>query len=322
MEKLIKSKLQDGSLLLINDKFLIQRYNNALKALIAKETKLSEFNIDATGYSPEIAKELNDTDYLNINKTNKKIIIISTKQSQLPVIDAHFSNVKYAVKTFINENYEKIFALLGKDVIFGEIEDFIFKINNVNDLLKITKVHIQVDTYNKIIENSKDIIKMKEQLLGKNDLWNNNEFLHTLVNKANIAGNIDVENIMSNDIIYENIDYYTSLLNGVYIFDNLKKNKRIVYLKNREGIEIGVEENDSISILDMDRVKDTKTFNRMFYLDVDKEKLQFKINYILDVLLINYFGNIDINILELSEHKKNILIDTHFDDLAKSYHEL
>ena len=242
-------------------------------------------------------------------------------------IHGHLETLKNLVDR-LDDDYILVGDLVDRGPNSAGVIDFV--IHNEVKMVIGNHERMMIDAFNEILENNilvefvdeinstkEDMFYFNNMFMRKNpdtEFWLNNGGRNTLLSYIT-EDCFDLDKFMTHIEYLQKIPYY-------YIFDNLKKNKRIVYLKNREGIEIGVEENDSISILDMDRVKDTKTFNRMFYLDVDKEKLQFKINYILDVLLINYFGNIDINILELSEHKKNILIDTHFDDLAKSYHEL
>ncbi|RUX53581.1 hypothetical protein EN994_13510, partial [Mesorhizobium sp. M7A.F.Ca.CA.002.09.1.1] len=53
-----------GRLLTVDEPHLIQRYNKALAAFGLKPTKLKTFQIDRTGFSPEVAEECDDYDYL------------------------------------------------------------------------------------------------------------------------------------------------------------------------------------------------------------------------------------------------------------------
>jgi len=58
MMRLVRYGLMFGNLIEVRSEALVGRYNRALKHLIDKETKLTEFHIDICGYSPEIGDEL------------------------------------------------------------------------------------------------------------------------------------------------------------------------------------------------------------------------------------------------------------------------
>ena len=60
MDLLRDSELIYGRLLRVEEPHLIERYNKALAAFGLKPTKLTSFEIDRSGFSPEIAEELGD----------------------------------------------------------------------------------------------------------------------------------------------------------------------------------------------------------------------------------------------------------------------
>jgi hypothetical protein len=114
MEKTYNSELNEiiyRELLVIGSKTLIERYNKALEKLTGKRTSLNLFHIDRSGYSPEIALEFEDNDYLDTFGINKKFIIVSLAQKDLPVIRSHFSSTGEFLKEFIDDNHECILTL-------------------------------------------------------------------------------------------------------------------------------------------------------------------------------------------------------------------
>ncbi len=54
-----------GRLLTVQEPHLIARYNKALAAFGLSPTALARFEIDRTGFSPQVAEELGDPDYLD-----------------------------------------------------------------------------------------------------------------------------------------------------------------------------------------------------------------------------------------------------------------
>ncbi|MCF6275125.1 MAG: hypothetical protein L3J05_05115, partial [Robiginitomaculum sp.] len=91
MMRLLKYGLIFGNLIEINSPALVGRYNRALMHLIGKETELTEFHIDISGYSPEIGGEFGDDLYLNPNGCNRQFILLTTDQKTAPLLNAQFS---------------------------------------------------------------------------------------------------------------------------------------------------------------------------------------------------------------------------------------
>ena len=144
MDLLRDNELIYGRLLPVDEPHLIERYNKALKAFGFKHTKLKSFEIDRTGFSPQIGEELGDMNYLDPNQVNRRFIILTPEQIDLPVVHTAFSNTSQLVYEFFQGNQRAIDALTIKDVIYGEIEDSVQKVEDIEDLLSINQVEFKV----------------------------------------------------------------------------------------------------------------------------------------------------------------------------------
>src|SRR5690606_12614112 len=82
--------------------------------------------------------------YLDPNQVNRRFIILSPLQIDLPVVHTAFSNTSQLVFEFMSRNARAIDALTIKDVIYGEIEDSISKVEDIEDLLSINQVEFRV----------------------------------------------------------------------------------------------------------------------------------------------------------------------------------
>ena len=111
MIHLIQKGLMFGNLIAVDSSALIERYNRALKALTGKETALTDFHIDISGYSPEVGDELGDHLYLNKNGMNRQFILLSTEQKEAPLLNAKFSTSRGILTKFIEENEAQLFSL-------------------------------------------------------------------------------------------------------------------------------------------------------------------------------------------------------------------
>ena len=135
MDLLQENDLIYGRLLTVDEPHLIERYNKALAAFGEKPTKLKKFDVDKTGFSPEIAKEKDNFDYLDPNGVNRRFIILTPAQAELPVVHTAFSNTDELMYEFFAGNSRAINATTIKDVIFGEIEDSVSEVDDIEDLL-------------------------------------------------------------------------------------------------------------------------------------------------------------------------------------------
>ena len=131
MNLLRDNELIYGRLLPVEEPHLIDRYNKALVAFGLKPTALKSFEIDRTGFSPEIAEELGDYQYLDPNEINRRFIILTPSQQDLPVVHTAFSNTSQLVYEFFHKNARAIDALTIKDVIYGEIEDSVSRVEDI-----------------------------------------------------------------------------------------------------------------------------------------------------------------------------------------------
>src|SRR5690606_29791460 len=132
-----------GRLLPVGEPHLVERYNKALVAFGLKPTALASFEIDRSGFSPQIAAELGDPNYLDPNEINRRFIILTPAQQDLPVVHTAFSNTSQLLYEFFDRNARAIDALTIKDVIYGEIEDSVSKVEDIEDLLSINQVEFR-----------------------------------------------------------------------------------------------------------------------------------------------------------------------------------
>ncbi|RVC48980.1 hypothetical protein EN759_40050, partial [Mesorhizobium sp. M00.F.Ca.ET.038.03.1.1] len=170
-----------GRLLAVDEPHLIQRYNKALVAFGLEPTRLKSFQIDRTGFSPEIAEECGDFDYLDPNEVNRRFIILTPSQIDLPVVHTAFSNTSQLMFEFMSKNRRAIDALTIKDVIYGEIEDSVPKVNDIEDLLSINQVEFKVLSAEDVLGKAAELGKLVDRLKQEPDAWRDNAMLQRMV---------------------------------------------------------------------------------------------------------------------------------------------
>ncbi|HSO48680.1 MAG TPA: DUF6638 family protein, partial [Rhizobiaceae bacterium] len=218
MQRLIENKLIYGQLLEVSEPHLVARYNQALEGLSLKPVKLDKFRIDMTGYSPEVADALGDTQYLDPNQVNRRFIILTPEQIDLPVINTAFSNTEDLLYQFFEKNAKALFAITIKDVLYGEIEDSVFEVKDIEDLLSIEQVEFRVSTPTNLLGKTTELQLMIDRLLKEPEAWRDNAMLEKMAEHAKSTGDIRENALVPKEVIFRQSTFWTSHFGGVYIF--------------------------------------------------------------------------------------------------------
>ena len=223
MKRLLENKLIFGELLAIDEPHLIERYNKALEGFGLKRVKLERFSIDMTGYSPEVAQALANPEYLDPNGVNRRFIILTPEQETLPVVNTQFSNTEQLMLAFFEKNRREIFAVTIKDVLFGEIEDSVLEVDNIDDLMSIEQVEFKVSTASNLLGQAAELQGMIEKLTKDPDAWQDNGMLNRMVELAKVTGDIRNNDLLPKEVVFRHNAFWTSHFGGVYIFNDKRQ---------------------------------------------------------------------------------------------------
>ena len=218
MDLLRDNELIYGRLLPVEEPHLIDRYNKALVAFGLKPTQLKSFEIDRTGFSPEIAEELGDYQYLDPNEVNRRFIILTPSQQDLPVVHTAFSNTSQLVYEFFEKNARAIDALTIKDVIYGEIEDSVAKVENIEDLISINQVEFRVLSAEDVLGKASELGRLVDRLKQEPDAWRDDKMLNRMVELAKVTGDIRENALVPDQVIFRHNAFWTSHFGGLYVF--------------------------------------------------------------------------------------------------------
>lgn len=223
MMRLVRRGLMFGNLVEINSPAMVARYNRALKHLINKETKLTEFHIDISGFSPEIGDEFGDNLYLNPHGCNRQFILMTTDQKTAPLLNSHFSTSRSILRDFIDENEDQLFALTAREAVAGEMLNSVFKVETPADLFQINQVQIEADTVQSHVKESRALQKHVDDFMKRDDAWWDDVLIAQMIEIAKRTGNIQRNPIKLKSKTYEQGNYYSSHFGGIYVFRDLER---------------------------------------------------------------------------------------------------
>jgi len=222
MKRLVKSGLMFGNLIHVASPALVERYNRALKHLTGKETALTDFYIDISGYSPEIGHELDDHLYLNHGGCNRQFILLTTEQKTAPLLNAKFSTSRGILRQFIEENEAALFALTARDAVAGELVNSVYDMSSPARLFDIRRITVEADTTNGAIRQTERLDEKVDRFLKEEDAWFDDVLIAEMIDLAGETGDVLRNPVKLREMSFEQRNFWTEHFGGVYVFQDLE----------------------------------------------------------------------------------------------------
>ncbi|RKF16780.1 hypothetical protein D6850_04375 [Roseovarius spongiae] len=222
MNRLIKSGLMFGNLIHIASPALVERYNRALKHLTGKTTKLADFYIDISGFSPEIGHELGDPLYLNQRGVNRQFILLTTQQKTAPLLDATFSTSRGILRQFIEANESALFALTARDAVAGELVNSVYDVSGPARLFDIRRITVEADTTGGAVKQAGELRKKTDRFLNAPDAWYDDVLIAEMIELAGETGDLIRNPVTLDAMSFEQRNFWTAHFGGTYLFQEVE----------------------------------------------------------------------------------------------------
>lgn len=222
MKRLIQKGLMFGNLVPVASPALVERYNRALKSLTGKQTKLGDFHVDVSGYSPEIGDELDDQQYLNPNGCNRMFILLSTAQKTAPLLNAKFSTSRPILRRFIEENESELFALTTRDAVAGELENSVYDLSSPERLFDIRRITVEADTTGSHVAEGRKLAGLIDRFKSEDDAWWDDVLIAEMIGLAKHTGDVTRNPITLDRLSVDHGNFWTSHFGGLYLFRDVE----------------------------------------------------------------------------------------------------
>ncbi|SHE97820.1 hypothetical protein SAMN05444273_103329 [Litoreibacter ascidiaceicola] len=223
MMRLIEKGLMYGNLFHVNGQAMADRYNRALKHLTGKETALTDFHVDISGYAPEVGEELGDHLYLNPKGCNRQFILLSIEQKTAPLLEAKFSTSRGILRQFIDANEAQLFALTARDAVAGELVNSVYSVTKPAHLFDIRKIRVEADTTSGVVADAGKLDGMIAEFRARDDAWWDDVLIADMIKLAHKTGDVTRVPIKLGHADYEQENFWTSHFGGLYAFRDVEK---------------------------------------------------------------------------------------------------
>ena len=333
MQKLKQANLYRSELIPVSGK-LVERYNKCLITLGFTETKLKSFSIDGVGWSPEIAQEKNNVQYLNHGDANPHGIIISPLQKGKPVYLPFHSFDREMMQHVFRTHGRKINDITRDSAICIDFDQNIDVFYEPLDILKYDEISITF----RLIDNLTEVQKEQFYLIEKFKNGNNfiDEDIHNqLLDSAKTFGDLRHRDLNLHPLHFTTGSFFTRAFGGIYllrdfikpiiIFEDDKAYKEAIKDTVHEVLIYHISQPELIDKLkdhliiecDLESIVKTPNYDRIkkFELAQTLKDAQHSIKDILNdkVLFKSYLNKIDIE-----SRKKVMSVELYLEKLERS----
>ncbi|MGB7241114.1 MAG: DUF6638 family protein [Sulfitobacter sp.] len=222
MKRLIQKGLMFGNLFHVDSSALVERYNRALEHLTGKTTKLMDFHVDISGFSPEIGDELGDPLYLNHQGVNRQFILLSMDQRTCPLLDTKFSTSHAILQHFIEENEAQLFALTARDAVAGELVNSVYDVSTPARLFDIRTIKVEADTTAGTVRDAEKLGQMVNRFKSEPDGWFDDVLIAEMITLAGKTGDVVRNPVRLKQMSFDQRNFWTAHFGGMYLFQNVK----------------------------------------------------------------------------------------------------
>ncbi|MGB1039661.1 MAG: DUF6638 family protein [Flavobacteriales bacterium] len=221
MKKLIEHNLFGNGLLHLEEQLLIDRYNVCLKDIGIKQTKLTHFHIDKWGWSPEIAQEFGDKDYLSFGFANPYSIILSPEQEECSIYYP-FHSFDWELMDTVFETYrDMIKDVTTKTALWFEMDQGVSNYRSAKDMLLIDSFRIKFHTPDNIIKSANEQKKLVQEFNDSSVGWADSSLHAKILDSVSKFGDLRHRNFDLKEFQFTKIkSFYSRVFEGIFILRN------------------------------------------------------------------------------------------------------
>lgn len=288
MEKLIANNLFGNGLVAINQPNLVERYNECLKDIGLKQTLLKSFHIDKWGWSPEIANEQQNQDYLCFGIANPFGIILTPQQKSASIYHPFHSFDWDLMDAIFNMYKQQIKDVTTQSGLWFELNQEISTYRSPQDLLLLDALSIKFYTPGKIIQTARDQKKLVQEFYDKPSAWADTELHQKILDSATQYGDLRNRNFEIAPLPYTKAtSFYARAFGGLFVFKNTQKHL-LIFEDNSSSMSGELTHNHVEYNLNDEGLVEYLKVNNLIRNDVNFFKTDvFSINILMDTLLLD-----------------------------------
>ena len=238
MNKLKQANLYRSELIPVSGK-LVTRYNKCLVKLGFTETKLTNFSIDGVGWSPEVAEEKEDDNYLCNGASNPHGIIISPLQNRKPVYSPYHSFDRDMMQLIFKNYSKKINDITRDSAIIIDFDQKIDTFYEPLDILKYDAITINFHLMDNLYHKQKEQFQLIEKFKTNHNFID--EGLQAqILESAKTYGDLRGRDLELPNLKFQSSSFYTKAFGGIYVLRDFIKT--IVVFEDKDAYKEAIKD--------------------------------------------------------------------------------
>ena len=221
MQKLKDANLYRSELIPVSGK-LVEHYNKCLEKLGFTKTKLKTFSIDGIGWSPEIAEEKKDDNYLCNGPSNPHGIIISPLQNRKPVYSPYHSFDRDMMQLIFKSYSKKINDITRDSAIIIDFDQKIDSFYEPLDILKYDEITINFHLMDNLYHQQREQ-KLLIEKFKTNHNFIDEDLQAQILESAKTYGDLRGRDLELPNLKFPSGSFYTKAYGGVYVLRDFIK---------------------------------------------------------------------------------------------------
>ncbi len=222
MKRLEAAGLYGNGLVSIDTPTLAKRYNECLEAAGVVPTALERFRIDGLGWSPEVAAEKGDGNYLSHGPSNPLGVVLTPNQRGKPSYISFFSFQRELMNQYFSRYGREIADLTAQTGLWLDFDQGLSHYRTPMDLLQVGDVTVRTAAVGGIQEACREQRRLVGEFLAPGEGWFDPRLRAALLESARACGDLRSRNLFIPDMVFSDTEvFYTKAFGGVYVFRGL-----------------------------------------------------------------------------------------------------
>ena len=333
MQKLKQANLYRSELIPVSGK-LVERYNKCLVKLGFIETKLAKFSIDGIGWSPEVAEEKKDENYLCNGASNPHGIIISPLQNRKPVYSPYHSFDREMMQLIFKTYTKKINDITRDSAIIIDFDQKIDTFYEPLDILKYDTITINFHLMDNLYHQQNEQLELIEKFKSNHNFIDE-DLQSQLLQSAKKYGDLRGRDLELPNLKFDTNSFYTKAFGGVYVlrdfiktivvFEDEKAYKEAIKDTIHDVLIYHVSQPELVEKLrdhliiesNLENVIETKRYDRIKK-HVFSQYLKETQHPVKDILSDNMLFKSYLNKLDINSRKQVMSVELYLEKLERS----
>lgn len=236
MQRLIQAQLYGSGLVLVDLPGLIDRYNDCLRAIGQDATSLDRFHVDGKGWSPEIAEEKGDPDYLSHDPATQMAIIITPDQRDRPLHHPSQSFDRLLLGEYFERHGHAIADITATHGLWLEIDLGLSHFESAEDLLLVRRVILRAQALG-LMRAALAQQALVQEFNEPGDAWFDPALRAKILSSARAHGDLRLRNVGVAETRFDTPRvFHSRSFGGVFVFRSKRGQRGILIVEDRAAL--------------------------------------------------------------------------------------